>query len=153
MHDMIQRYLAGPAKLRRSLEGLTAEELHFHPAPGKWSAHQIAIHVADMDLSAAFRMRRILAEPGSGYPGVDQDRWAVGLLYEERELEPSLFLLEALRREMTTVLIRVPESAWSQTGIHSEAGEQKLSAVLENYTGHLERHVEQIEAIKRKLGK
>lgn len=151
--ELIERYLAGPAKLRASLAGLSESDLQFKYDPAKWSAKEIAIHVADMDLVASFRMKRILAEPGARYPGVSQDLWAIGLGYQGRQVEPSLRVLEAVRAEMGAILAAQPAEAWSLSGTHEAAGEQTLLRIMEVYTGHLERHIGQIESIRQRLGK
>jgi len=151
--ELIERYVAGPSRLRASLAGLSESDLQYQYDPAKWSAKEIAIHVADMDLVASFRMKRILSEPDARYPGVDQDRWAAGLSYQGREVEPSLRMLEAVRAEMGPILAGLPAEAWSRSGIHEVAGEQTLQRVVEVYTGHLERHIGQIEGIRARLGK
>lgn len=151
--ELLDRYIAGPARLREALSGLTDEELRFKYDPAKWSAKEIAIHVADMDQNASFRMKRIVAEPDARYPGVDQDLWAVGLGYQGREVEPSLRLLEAVRAEMAGILATVPAEAWERKGLHSEVGEQTLRRLVEGYVRHLENHVGQIQAIRQRLGR
>lgn len=150
--ELLGRYQAGPARLREAIAGLSEEDLRYKYDPAKWSAKEIAIHVADMDVAGSFRMKRIIAEPDARYPGVDQDLWAAGLRYQDRPVEPSLRLLEAVRAEMAAVLAGLPSEAWSRKGIHTEAGEQTLRGVVEGYTRHLETHVEQIMAIRQRLG-
>lgn len=151
--DLLGRYLAGPAMLREALAGLTADDLRFKYDPAKWSAKEIAIHVADMDMVSAFRMKRVISEPGARYPGVDQDLWAGGLGYQDRDVEPSLRLLETVRKEMAAILGAIPLDAWDHRGVHDSAGEQTLRGLVEGYTQHLETHTEQIWAIRRRLGK
>ncbi|HEY3366780.1 MAG TPA: DinB family protein [Symbiobacteriaceae bacterium] len=153
MQELLDRYLAGPVKLRESLAGLTEADLRYKYDPAKWSVTEIAIHVADMDEVAAFRMKRIIAEPNPSYPGVDQERWAANLGYQDRAIEPSVRLLEAVRFEMGIILSRLPEAAWARTGRHSEAGEETLERVVTKYTQHLETHIGQIAAIRQRLGK
>ncbi len=151
--ELLNRYEAGPALLRESLAGLSADELRYKYDPAKWSAKEIAIHVADMEVAATFRMKRVIAEPGARYPGVDQDLWAANLGYQERDVEPSLRLLEALRAEMAAILRSLPPEVWNQSGVHDRAGEQTLADLVVAYTEHLEKHVGQIRAIRERLGK
>jgi len=151
--ELLNRYEAGPARLRESLAGMSEDELRYKYDPAKWSAKEIAIHVADMEVAATFRMKRVIAEPGARYPGVDQDLWAASLGYQDREVEPSLRLLEALRAEMSALLRRLPPDVWNQSGVHDQAGEQTLADLVVSYTEHLEKHVGQIEAIRQRLGK
>lgn len=150
-HELISRYLAGPEKLRAALSGLSEDDLRFQYDSAKWSAKEIAIHIADMDAVASFRMKRIISEPDARYPGVDQDLWALGLGYQSRDVEPSLHLLEANRREMAAILTTVAESAWNRQGVHESAGQQTLRGLVVSYTEHLENHVAQIVAIRQRL--
>lgn len=150
---LLDRYLAGPAMLREALAGLTEEDLRFKYDPAKWSAKEIAIHVADMDLVASFRIKRVISEPGARYPGVDQDLWAAELGYQNRDVEPSLRLLEVVRTEVVAILRALPPSAWSRRGTHDSAGEQTLWDLVDAYAQHLEKHVGQIRAIRQRLKK
>src|SRR5215210_6406951 len=46
------------------------------PAPGKWSIQEIVAHLADDELVGAYRIRLILAAPGTAIQAFDQDAWA-----------------------------------------------------------------------------
>ncbi|WP_397367118.1 DinB family protein [Paenibacillus chitinolyticus] len=48
--------------LREAVEGLTDKEIRFKPAPDKWSIHQILIHIADSELVATQRVKKVIAE-------------------------------------------------------------------------------------------
>lgn len=62
MEKLIHKYKQDCMLLRDALEGLTEEELRFHPAPNKWSIHQIVIHVMDDEILSTHRLRKVLAE-------------------------------------------------------------------------------------------
>lgn len=89
---------ATPAKLRRLLNDLSAAQLRRRPAPRKWSAQEIAIHLFDVEVAFGFRFRRIAAEPGASLVPFDQDRWADGIAYRNQDLRAALDAFAELRK-------------------------------------------------------
>src|SRR4051812_43210218 len=51
--QLLGAYQAAPARLRAVLAGLSEDELHQHPRPGKWSVVEIVIHMTDSELVGA----------------------------------------------------------------------------------------------------
>lgn len=152
---LLEVYAAGPARLREALHGLTEGELRAHPRPGKWSALEIAIHVADSELMGAARVRLAFVQPGTAFIGYDQDAWAGGLAYDEaglRGLEDALGLFALLRRTTGRVFARTKPQDWERWGIHPEHGPMTLRNLLELYADHSERHVQQIVHLRELLG-
>ena len=47
---LIENYLAGPEILRRSVSGMSDQQLDATPIPFKWSTRQIVLHISDFDL-------------------------------------------------------------------------------------------------------
>src|SRR5687768_6379201 len=62
------------------------------PVSGKWSIQQIVAHLADDELVGAYRIRLILAAPGTAIQAFDQDRWAETGRYAATDLCRSLAL-------------------------------------------------------------
>jgi len=62
---LIQQYADGPARLTAALATVPAEALHWRPAPGEWSAHEIVCHCADSETSIE----------GYARPGLCQSAW------------------------------------------------------------------------------
>ena len=58
---LIDQYRAGYAAVSEALLKITPEELEFTPGPGKWSARDIIHHLADSEMTAAVRLRFLLA--------------------------------------------------------------------------------------------
>ena len=75
---------------------ITPEELDARPAPGTWSARQIIHHLGDSEMSAAIRLRLLIAEDHPAIKAYDQDDFAARLHYE-RPHESSLDLFRAAR--------------------------------------------------------
>jgi hypothetical protein len=83
--DLISVYRAGPTRLGGILAGLSDEELTARPRDGKWSAQEIAMHIADAEIMGAARLRQTLAEPGASFAIYDQEAWASTLDYRNRD--------------------------------------------------------------------
>ena len=123
VHDYSRRealriQAATPAKLRRMLKGLSRAQLRRRPAPRKWSISEIALHLADVEVSFSFRLRKIIAEPGGLIAPFDQERWAERLRYREQDLRMGLESFAAQRDRKSTRLnsshsraSRMPSSA------------------------------------------
>ncbi|PWU01965.1 MAG: hypothetical protein C5B51_21780, partial [Terriglobia bacterium] len=59
-------------ELRSLLETLGAAGIERSLAPGKWSARQILCHLADSEITFAFRLRQAVAEPHHTIQPFDQ---------------------------------------------------------------------------------
>src|SRR4051812_18051216 len=155
--ELLQAYNAAPAHLRLAVFGLSRDELHAHPRPGKWSIVEIVRHLTDGEVVGAGRIRSAWAEPGSNFMAYNQDRWALALDYQATELaglESTLILFETLRRTTAVVFQRANEDDWVQRwGMHSQHGPMTLRNLLELYADHGERHLAQILVLRALLRK
>jgi len=154
--DLIAVYKSGPTRLGGVLTGLSDEELKVRPREGKWSAQEIALHVADAEIMGAARMRQAWAEPGSTFVVYDQNAWASELDYrgrDSRDVVAALHLFSELRRHGTRLLEGARPGDWKKWGSHGEWGTLTFRQLLELYADHAERHIEQIAAIRSRLGK
>jgi hypothetical protein len=143
--ELIRRYAEGPARLKAALAQVPDEARKWRPGPGKWSAHEVVCHCADSESNGSLRIRYLLAEKDPLIVGYDQDQWAKQLDYHSHPLEPALATVEAVRANTLALLRRVPESAWSKEGRHTESGKYTAEDWLRVYAEHLEKHSGQIE--------
>lgn len=141
----IRRYREGPARLRAALASVPPEALKWRAAEGQWSAHEVVCHCADSETIAYARIRFLVAEPDPKVLGYDQAHWARTFDYHAAPLEPALATVDAVRANTVLLLERLPESAWSATGTHTEAGPYSAEDWLDVYAEHLEKHSRQIE--------
>jgi uncharacterized damage-inducible protein DinB len=154
--DLIAVYKSGPTRLGGALTGLSDEELKARPRDDKWSVQEIALHIADAEIMGAARMRQAWAEPGSAFAVYDQNAWASELDYrgrESRDVMAALHLFSILRRAGTQLLEGARPGDWKKWGSHGEWGTLTLRQLLELYADHAERHIEQIAALRLRLGK
>lgn len=143
---LIDRYAAGPARLRAAIAAVPADALTWRPAPAEWSAHEVAVHCADSETQAASRIRFLAAEPEPLVLGYDEANWAVAFDYHAHPLEVALATVDAVRANTVALLRRLPEEAWTRVGRHTQSGRYTSEDWLQIYAAHLEDHSRQIEA-------
>lgn len=151
-NQMIEDYLAGPALLRKSVAGMTKEQLLARPVPGKWSTLEVVVHLADFDPIIADRMKRIIALDNPPLVGADHERYLKELHCQERDLEEELAVIERTRTQMARILRLLPESAWSRTGQHTERGPLTLEQMLGLGVRHIVHHSSFIAEKRKALG-
>lgn len=140
---LIDQYKDGYRVVAEALAGATDEELDSHPAPNKWSAREIAHHLADSEMTSAIRLRLLLAADRPQIVGYDQERFARALHYD-RPIEASIDAFKAARRTTAELLDRMTDADWSREGTHSEIGRYTAEKWLEIYAAHAHGHAEQI---------
>ena len=143
--DRIRRYEQGPVRLKAALAKVPAEAMKWRPGPGKWSVHEVVCHCGDSEANGALRIRYLLAEQDPLIVGYDQARWAEVFDYHGAPIEPALATVEAVRANTAALLKRLPETAWSASGRHTESGSYTAEDWLAIYSEHLEKHSGQIE--------
>lgn len=143
---MIERYANGVALLRQALAEVPEEAMQWQPAPGKWSVHEVICHCADSETNASMRIRYLVGEDQPVIAGYDQDRWTTVFNYHALPIEPSLAQIESVRAWTVAFLRRLPDSAWSRAGTHTEMPGQAYTAELwlSIYSEHLDVHAAQI---------
>jgi len=144
---LIDEYKDGYRAVAESLVGATDEELDGRPAPGKWSAREVVHHLGDSEMTAAARLRVLIAVDHPHIVGFDQDEFA-DKLYYDRPIEASLDAFKAARRATAEILERMSDADWAKEGTHSEHGRYTAERWLEIYASHAHKHADQIRVAR-----
>lgn len=147
--ELLERFRRGAEILAVATTGASNPELDFEPAPGKWTARQIACHLADSEIVGHMRFRQVLAEDNPTIIGFDEAAWAEKLDYRKRKISVALETFRRIRGENYELLKSLPEEAFARRGTHSERGPVSLLDLLEIYAVHAENHVRQIMAARQ----
>ena len=134
-------------KLERLIKGAPASKLRKRPMPGKWSAGEIAAHLADAEIVIGFRLRLVLGTPGVSIAAYDQDAWASSGHYEKRDARKSVEQFRAFREANLALLKSLTSEQWKHHGIHSERGLETIQRIVEVTANHDTTHLQQIERI------
>lgn len=95
-------------------------------------------------MTAATRLRLLVATDNPQIFGYDQDQFARKLYYD-RPIAASLDAFKAARRATLEILERMSDADWARAaGTHSEHGLYTADRWLEIYARHAHAHAEQI---------
>ena len=140
----------GPATVQKVLDGVTENEEGYVPAPGKWTIRQIVRHVADTEIVVGMRLRQIIAEESPTLIPFDQEAWAANLGYENAAVSDSFARFRSVREDTAKLLESLPDQAFDRPGVHPERGTKSLLEWVHIFGVHVERHADQIRAIREK---
>ncbi|HEX5474506.1 MAG TPA: DinB family protein [Vicinamibacterales bacterium] len=145
--ELIAQYSDGYRTVSEALHKASPEDLAAKPSPSAWSAKEIVHHLADSEMIAAVRFRRLLAEDRPHFQAFDQDEFARHLHYD-RSYELSLDLFKAVRASTAELMATLSESEWLREGTHEKIGRFGMDAWLQIYAPHAQRHADQIRAAR-----
>ena len=134
-------------RLSRLVKRGTPAKLKKRPTPDKWSVVEILAHLADVEMVTGWRLRSILAAPGTPIQAFDQDAWAAAGQYAKREPRRSLEQFRILREANLGLLRSLSPEQWKLFGVHAERGEESIERLTQMIAGHDLNHLEQIESI------
>lgn len=112
-----------------------------------WTIRQIIHHLADNDMNAYLRFKRVLTEDEPMANTYREDLWAGLHDYQQTPTEDSLALLELLHRRFY-ILLRGMESVDFQRKLRTEVlGSITLDIALQRFVWHNRHHLAQIESV------
>jgi uncharacterized damage-inducible protein DinB len=133
--------------LAELLAGASDEQLRTRPGKDKWSIAEILAHLADDEVSSAWRYRQMVEHNGIELAGFDQNLWARMGDYGSRAPQESLELFRLLRKANLQFLHQLAPEQWECFGIHAERGRITVRELAAHMAGHDANHVEQIRRI------
>lgn len=148
---LVDLYRDGYRVIAEALLKITPEELDARPGEGQWSTREIVHHLADSEMTAAVRLRLLIAQDRPEIRGYDQDEFARRLYYD-RPHEMSLELFRCARASTVEILDRLTPEQWIREGTHTEAGTFGVEQWLKVYSQHAHKHARQI-MVARAAGK
>jgi len=143
--DLLERFRRGGELIAVVATGAAGAELDYSPKPGAWSVRQILCHLADSELVAADRFRRIIAESNPTIIAYDQDAWAEKLDYHKRKVSTAIESFRRTRAENYELLKDLPAETYARSGTHNERGPISLGDLLRLMAEHAEKHARQIQ--------
>jgi DinB superfamily len=141
---LVERYKDGTRVFAEALEGITDGELDARPGTDEWSAREVVHHMADSEMTAAIRLRRLIAEDLPTIQGYEQEEYAQRLFYSERPIDASVDAVASARQTTAEILDRLDEGQWARRGTHTESGAYGVETWLEIYADHAHDHADQI---------
>lgn len=140
-------------RLRKLVKGLKKKQLRYQPAPDKWSITQIIAHLADAELTGAFRIRMMVSQSGSPIQAYDQDMWANAMKYDQADVEEKIALFSTVRNSQIAIWESLRDDEWEKFGMHAERGKETVERFAQLHAGHDINHLNQIEGIRKSFKK
>ena len=134
-----------PTAIVRAVTGLGGGGLARSLAPGKWTAAQILVHLAQVETMFQARLRLGLATPGIALQPFDQDDFmrTGGTGDGRAALEAYL----GLRRFALPLIERLTAAELATPMRHADYGDISVAWLLAWCAGHERRHLAQLEAL------
>jgi len=145
--DPVKLQSATTKKLTRLIKDVPTAKLRKRPAPEKWSVAEILAHLADVEIVIGWRMRSILAAPGTPVQAFDQDAWVIAGHYDKRDPSKSIELHRVVREANLALLKSLSPDQWKHYGQHAERGQESIEHIVRMIAGHDVNHIRQIERI------
>ena len=125
--------------------GWAAADFERSYAPGKWSARQLLIHLAQTELALGTRARMALTTPNYAAQSFSQDEWIARDATLGGRAALDAFLALAV---MNTALFASLSPADRETTLtHPEYGSLTVDWIVHQMAGHQIHHLQQLEAI------
>ena len=153
LNALVQAYGRGPALLNEAIRGLDAGAINARRPGSDWSIRDNVLHLADMELVRAVRIRLIIAEEQPALGSVDEGLWTRRLQYLWRSVEAAIALFDHLCFATTELVRWSDRTAWERAGIHPELGVVTVRDLVTRGVAHVEEHVAGIGAIRGAIGK
>lgn len=134
-----------------AVSGLPDKTLRYKPPPDKWCILEILGHLADVEIVFGYRIRQILADPKSAVIPLDQEAWARNLGYLETPPAEMIALYGVNRHANLQILRRLTVADLEKAVFHPQLNRDlRLAEIVERLDTHSAKHLEQIEALKKR---
>ncbi len=141
---MLESFGRGPALLCGALRPLPKKMWLFQPSSGRWSIHEIILHLADREVNSYFSFRRLIAEPHREFSEFDAAQWAGSLGYFHQSTREAIEIIRRLRKMTYQLAVTLPPAVWLRTITHAQQGEITLEDWLQEQERHIPAYIDQI---------
>ena len=132
-------------RIRRLVESWSAEAFEKTYAPGKWSARQILVHLAQTELALGTRARFALTQPGYTAQAFSQDDWMP--IDGATDARTALAAYTSLRGMNLAMWRRLSPAQLDRGFSHPEYGGLSVGWIMAQMAGHDVHHLKQLQAI------
>jgi hypothetical protein len=135
-----------PERIRVLVDGRSVTEWERSYAPGKWTARQVIVHLAQTELALTTRVRFAASHEGYVAQGFTQDDWLP--LDDHADARTAFGAYTALRKLNVLMFRNLTPAQRTRPFRHPEYGELTPEWVAAQMAGHDLHHLKQLQAIK-----
>lgn len=143
--DALQALAETPGRLRELVERWGEDRFERSYAPGKWTARQVIIHLAQTELALGTRARFALSQDGYTAQPFSQDDWLP--LDDSVDGRTALDAYTSVRRLNLAMFRSAPAERLDRAFEHPEYGRLTVRWIMEQMAGHDIHHLKQVERI------
>src|SRR4029453_14190881 len=135
-----------PERIRVLVDGWSVTEWERSYAPGKWTARQVIVHLAQTELALTTRVRFAASQEGYVAQGFTQDDWLP--LDDHADARTAFGAYTALRKLNVLMFRNLTPAQRTRPFRPPEHGELTPEWVAAQMAGHDLHHLKQLQAIK-----
>lgn len=128
------------------LEGRRAAAIHAEPGEGEWSASRTLGHMIAYLRALQDQVTRMAWMTDPVLPVVDDEAEAERNAWTSQEPEQLLASLTGEVEAIEELLKHLPDSSWGRAGLHPTMGRRSIIQQVRGAVGHLDGHLDQVEA-------
>jgi DinB family protein len=144
--DPLSALAETPERIRVLVDGWSITEWERSYAPGKWSARQVIVHLAQTELALTTRVRFAASRDGYVAQGFTQDDWLP--LDDHADARTALAAYIALRKLNVLMFRNLTPAQRTRPFRHPDYGELTPDWVAAQMAGHDIHHLKQLQMLK-----
>jgi hypothetical protein len=133
------------ARIRAVVGAWRPDQFDRSYAPGKWTARQILVHLAQSEIALGYRARMALTTSGYAAQSFDQDAWMARETTTTGHDALDAFL--GLAAMNIALFASLSEADKASTLAHPEYGSLTVDWIIHQMAGHQIHHLKQLEQI------
>ena len=143
-HTIIERLKAHTSEIHSLTDGLNEAQLKERPAEGKWSLHELTLHLCEVQEVFVERIARLLTEERPQITPYEPDESCQKGLYFTWDFNRRLKEFEVQRTTLASLLQTLTNEQWQLEGIHPEVKHYTIEKSMESLMRHEEHHLYQM---------
>ena len=128
------------------LAGASASVVHAEPGEGEWSASRALGHMIAYLRALRDQLTRMAWMTDPVLPVVDDEAEAEANAWTARDPARLLASLNEEVEAIEALLKHLPDSSWGRAGLHPMMGRRSILQHVRGAVGHLDGHLDQVEA-------
>ena len=152
LREDFDRYTRGPSAVREAITGLDGGAINSRVGDS-WSSRDVVLHLADLEIARAFRIRLVLSVDEPLLPAWDEKVVQRRTQYLWRSPEMALATFDLMVYSTAEILMRIDRAAWRRAGTHPDFGALTVAELMRRGPRHVEAHVNQIKDLRAAIGR
>jgi DinB superfamily len=149
--QILETYLQNGRQFIELAKSVSPQDLAKSPSKDSWSAAFVIHHMADSEMHFATRYLFALADERPAILPFNEEIYPTRLNYAKRQAAASIAAIEGIHSGVVDILHNISDSDWDRISIHPEAGELKLSKIVDKASAHALAHFGQLREVLEQI--